>query len=513
MKPQVEKDGTGRRRFLIQMGVLTGAAMLPSCATNTVKAKEGCIKVKVVFAYHLDDVQAVPDWPNVGYDFRPHMENIVNAMNARVKDVQFIAAKSKDEVDAAAMAAEDGDDIAGYVVVQMNCWNGTIFGLTPTKKPILYVPHPYAGDGGWLTYVTRLLDEGQPYFAYAASIELKDIITMSTAFSKLNGGSAEDFFAEAEKLKHRMVPAECRAKANEGPLKCLSAEETLEKIKGKKILSISNDDPALFKEIEQTLGIKTQVVTFDEFNEVYAGISDNDARKVADGWKKKALDVYDAKDEDIFMAAKSYLTQKALIAKHNAYAVTINCLGGCYQGRIKGYPCLGFMQLQDEGLMGVCENDMSAVTSMIVFQAMTGRTGYISDPVLDFPNRSIIYAHCVSTTKFLGPDGPSSPFSILTHSEDRKGASVRTIAPIGYPVTTVFLNVHRKELTIHTGVVTGNSGDDRACRTKIIAEVTGDYDKMHRSWYAWHRATFLGDFAKDAAAFGEKIGYKVIFES
>jgi len=507
-------NGIGRRRFLMQMGVLTGAAMLPSCAAKKDGCeKEGCVKVKVVFSYHLDDVQILPDWPNVGYDFRPHMENIVNAMNARVKDVQFIAAKAKNRDEAKAMVEADGDDIAGYVVVQMNCWNDTLFGLTPAKKPILYVPHPYAGDGGWLVYVTRLLEEGQPYFAYAASIDLKDIITMATAFSKLNSGSPEDFYEEAEKLRKAMVPAECKAKANEGPLKCLTPEETLAKIKGKKILSISNNDPELFKAIEQTLGLETIVVSFDEFNKIYAGVSDNEARKIADGWKSKAMDVYDAKDEDILKAAKSYLTQKALLNKYDAYAVTIDCLGGCYQGRIEGYPCLGFMQLQDDGLMGVCENDMSAVTSMIVFQAMTGRTGYISDPVLDFPNRSIIYAHCVSTTKFLGPDGPSSPYSILTHSEDRKGASVRIIAPVGYPVTTVYLNLIRKELTIHTGVVTGNSGDDRACRTKIIAEVTGDYDKMHRNWHGWHRATFLGDFAKDAEAFGKKIGYTVVFES
>ena len=34
-------------------------------------------------------------------------------------------------------------------------------------------------------------------------------------------------------------------------------------------------------------------------------------------------------------------------------------------------------------------------------------------------------------------------------------------------------------LSVHTGVVTGNDPDDRACRTKIVAEVTGDYEKIY----------------------------------
>ncbi len=69
-------------------------------------------------------------------------------------------------------------------------------------------------------------------------------------------------------------------------------------------------------------------------------------------------------------------------------------------------------------------------------------------------------------------------------------------------------------MAVHTATVTGNSRDDRACRTKIIAEVDGDYEKLYRQWdeFIWHRVTFFGDFAKEAVALAEKVGYEVRWE-
>ena len=166
--------------------------------------------------------------------------------------------------------------------------------------------------------------------------------------------------------------------------------------------------------------------------------------------------------------------------------------------------------------MGVCENDIDSTVTLLAFSAMTrGRVGYVSDPVLDMPKRVISYAHCVSTRRFYGPNGPEAKYEILTHSEDRKGASVRAFAPIGAPVTTMIFRPRIKKISLHTGVITGNDCDDRACRTKILAHVTGDFAKIERTWYefGWHRVTFLGDFRKDVEALAKKIGYEVVYES
>ena len=90
---------------------------------------------------------------------------------------------------------------------------------------------------------------------------------------------------------------------------------------------------------------------------------------------------------------------------------------------------------------------------MVAFTTMTnGRPGYISDPVIDTSKRQIIYAHCVAPNKVFGPEGETNPFRIMTHSEDRNGASVRSILPVNYMTTTLEIDNDKKEILFHQAV-------------------------------------------------------------
>ena len=125
-----------------------------------------------------------------------------------------------------------------------------------------------------------------------------------------------------------------------------------------------------------------------------------------------------------------YLAQKALLKKHGASGITVNCLGGFYGGKITAYPCMGFFQLNNDGLVGACEADLRSTLTMLAITYLTGRPGYISDPVIDTSKNQIIYAHCVAPNRVFGPGGPANPYHIRNHSEDRKGACVRSLMPL-----------------------------------------------------------------------------------
>ncbi len=166
--------------------------------------------------------------------------------------------------------------------------------------------------------------------------------------------------------------------------------------------------------------------------------------------------------------------------------------------------------------MGTCESDLGSTVTMLVMSVMTGgRMGYISDPAIDSSRRSIIYAHCVSTRRFFGPDSKKVPFEILTHAEDQEGASVRAIAPTGYPVTTLEIHPFRKSIVLSSAFAYDNDPDDRACRTKIVCEVKGDFERIYRQWdtYGWHRVTVYGDCRKGVEALAKHLGYRVDYES
>jgi len=158
---------------------------------------------------------------------------------------------------------------------------------------------------------------------------------------------------------------------------------------------------------------------------------------------------------------------------------------------------------------------MSAITMVVMTTWTKGRPGYISDPVLDMATKEIIYAHCVAPTKPFGKQTTANAFAIMTHSEDRQGASLRSILPVGYMTTSVELDTNKKEILFHQAKTTGNSAEDRACRTKLVAVPVGDFEKLYQEWrrWWWHRVTYYGDLKEPIYALAKAIGWKVIEEA
>ena len=516
-----------RREFLKQMGLLMGGLAVPTgvmarfgdhSGHGIAKDKTGAVKVRLVFSI-WDDIQVRKTWPNVGYDFRNVLTYITDRLNEGVEGVQFIPGKAYDAATVDAILAEDAKagDIAGYMVIQMNSWPDSAKNIAnKTDKPLLFCSYNYSGIGGWCTVNSSILRSKRKGYAFISSLSFEDTVGAARAFAALKDGTPEDFVKAATDYRLAHTPAPSQFKLKAGHTKCLTPDETLGKIKGFKILSVERDRPDLFEKIRKDFGIEVEAVPFEILNSYARNADGKLAEKLARKWKNKAQYVEAVTDETLLGCAKLFYGMKNILADKKAQAITVNCLGGCYTGKLDSYPCLGFMQLQDEGLFGVCEDDLESTVTMMVFNAMTkGLMGYVSDPAIDSSHRAIVYAHCVSTRRFFGPKGKEYPYEILTHSEDRMGASVRAIAPAAYPVTTVKFNIYTGKMAVHTGVVTGNDPDDRACRTKIVAEVIGDYEKIYRQWdaFKWHRVTFLGDFAEEAEAFAKHIGYTVVKES
>jgi hypothetical protein len=193
----------------------------------------------------------------------------------------------------------------------------------------------------------------------------------------------------------------------------------------------------------------------------------------------------------------------------------MNCLGGFYGGHIKAYPCLGFFQLNNDGYVGACESDLTSTITMLLMSYLVGRPGYISDPVVDTAKNQIIYAHCVAPNRVFGPDGPSNPYHIRSHSEDRKGAAVRSLMPLGEMTTTLEFNPDAHKVVIHQGKSVANIDEDKACRTKLAAEVVGDIDKLLSFWdtWGWHRVTFYGDLKRPVQNIAALLGFELIQEA
>jgi hypothetical protein len=471
-------------------------------------------RIRIIYALHAQQ-QPKPDWPNIGFDFVPVMKRFNTELAARCPGFEFQSSMAKGPEEAKQIL--DGDKSAavdGYVVIQLNCWNKVVQTIAASGKPVLYVDFQYAGSGGVLVYTAGFLRAKTSNVGFVQSSRIEDVADAVKCFELVKkGGSAADFVAATARVRVANTPKAGDLAGKPDSVKCLSTKECLERMKGSKILALRNTQSGTAPSL---MGIPVENVSFAELNEAWKVADKKRASEIADRWQATAKTIEGVDRATLETSAAMYLAQKALLKAHSANAITINCLGGFYGGHIHAYPCLGFHELNNEGLIGACECDLQSTSTMVAITALTqGRPGYISDPIIDTSKRQIVYAHCVASNKAFGPQGAANPFEILTHSEDRQGAAVRSLLPLGYTVTTLKFNAQRKQVIFHQAKAVENVIDDRACRTKLAAEPLGDIEKLFTEWdkWSWHRVTYHGDLKEPVFALAEAMGFEVIQEA
>jgi hypothetical protein len=471
-------------------------------------------RIRVIYALH-GPRQEVPDWPNIGFDFAPVMERTNAALARRFKDYTFLPALASGEEQAGKiLEADAAENIDAYIVYQMNCWNRVAQTVVTTGKPVLYADFQFAGSGGFLVYTAGFLRERRSNLGFVASSRLEDLFAAVQCFEEAkSAGPSFDFAAATAKVRVSRTPRPGDLTCRPDRLSILPPEETIRRMKATKIIAVRGPEGAPGQTV---MGIPVAYIPFAELNEAWAAADRDEAGAIADRWMKAASRVEGVSRDELINSAAMYLGEKAVIKEHGAMGITINCLGGFYGGHIHAYPCLGFHELLNEGLVGGCECDVPSAAVMAAGSIMTrGRPGYISDPVIDTAKRRIIYAHCVASNRAFGPGGEANPFEILTHSEDRQGASVRSVLPVGYLTTTLEISDPRKEIILHQAKATANDPDDRACRTKLAAEPLGDIERLFTMWdrWGWHRVTFYGDLKKPMSDLASALGWTLVEET
>jgi len=474
---QNQTNALSRRRFIgncaacaaatfIMPGMFARPFLLPAPAPKLPSRKA---KVRIIYAF---PDPSGPIWPNIHYDFDAHIREIHQILVNGCKDVELLSINTMEGT------AEEGKkilamdkEVDGYVVYLAGClWGDLTETIAASGKPTIIADNLFAGTGEFLTSYAWARRQGYPVLAVSSSDPM-DLVRAVNCFG------------------------------------CLA------KLKASTILVVGADaDPV----IEQVYGTKVLPVSFEETNGIYKNINKDEANAVADKWINESARVVEPAREDIVKAATIYLSMLKLLDNYQAQAITVNCLGGIYSGRlVEAYPCLGFMQLDNNGLVGACEADQRSTMTKLTMTYLAGRPGFISDPVIDTAKNQIIYAHCVAPTHMFGPGGPANPYQIRSHSEDRKGACTRSLLPLGEMTTTIQMDHNRKQIIFHQGVTVENVDEDKACRTKLAVEVKGDINKLFNYWdqWSWHRVTFFGDLKKPVYNLAALMGFEVVEEA
>jgi len=432
--------------------------------------RKGSTRVAVVFTCNKPDV---PSWPYINFDYEGRAKEIMRKLNESLPDIEFTKYlfSSRQEVKQVDWKKKNFDGIIVYMIGGM--WAGIAEAVIEMSYPTILVDDLYGGSGGFLRAFSHAKRKGYSIVGVASS-NFKDVV------------EAIGLFRVIKSLKNSVI------------------------------LDVTDRDiTGISKITKETLGIQLVHMTSKELNSYYENAEEEEAEKWAEKWIKESLKVVEPTREEIVKSAKMYLALKRAMIDNNADAVTIDCLGLYYGGKLPAYPCLALFQLNNEGSTGVCEADLDSTITQLMMRYLTGRPGYVSDPVIDTTANQIIYAHCVATNKVYGPDGISTPYIIRSHSEDRKGASVQSLMPLGEAVTTVKIKVSEKALCIHQGRTVANIEEDKACRTKLAVET--DAQKILENWnmkvdFGWHRVTFYGNWRKHVMNLAAFLGMKIVEE-
>ncbi len=462
-----------RRQFLGGCAACAACfAGLPALAANSaapigIPVPKDKAQVRLVFTHRSPELAT---WPHIGYDYDARARELTAKLRASCQGINFFPATAQSQADAQKILEGDAE-VDGYMVYMTGLWTNAPQTIAASGRPTIFVDDNFSGSGEFLKGYSEARRKSLKV-AGVSSSRFEDVVEAVRCF------------------------------------------ECLKKLRASTILRVGEGFGCSEKGIFEAFGTKVNPLVHQQLDNAYKQADRTEAAKWADKWMRGAKKVVEPSREEIVKSGAMYLAMCKLMRDKNAQAITVDCLGGFYSGKITAYPCLGFFQLNSDGNVGACESDLASTTTMLVMKYLVGRPGYISDPVIDTSKNRVIYAHCVAPNRVFGPGGPANPYHIRSHSEDRKGAAVRSLMPLGEVTTTLEFDADNRRVLIHQAKTAENVDEDRACRTKLAAEVIGDIYKLMGNWQGgWHRVTFYGDHKQQVRNLAALIGFEIVEEA
>jgi hypothetical protein len=279
------------------------------------------------------------------------------------------------------------------------------------------------------------------------------------------------------------------------------------------------------EKVKARLGVELLPIADGRYDAVLGQVEPAAAEAEAKRWLDEAQRVVEPTREDVVKAARASLALERLIAENRANGL---CVGTCMSWLPRGFPCLGFSRLNDRGIPAACDGDVDCVLTMLMLQYALGRPGFLGNAAgVDTARNAFHLAHCSAPQRMEGPAGPKAPYLLRRHAEVRGGAVTEVHYRVGQTVTFTKL-VHLETLLVFTGKIIEvpevPKGDERGCRTEIVAEVR-DAEKLLEQWgggalgasakdyYAsLHRVAYYGDQRRTIRHLGHLLGLRVAEE-
>ncbi len=447
-------------------GVLPGLAAGAGPLAIVAPTASGGAPIRVKKLYLA---KPVPTWPtphlNVEQE-RQKLEGILGGLAKEMPEVTFEGGELLRVIDDVPKVRESLADVDGILIFNLTSTVGhMIRAVAESGKPTLLFSQPYSGHD-WST-IADFQDAGLKIDVIASS-DFRDLIPGIRPFRTIR------------RLADSKILVLQRTGVDETP-------------------------------VTERLGVKIVPLQHKRLIDAHEAADPREAENEAQRWIKGAVRIVEPSQDEIVRSARLYLAMRRVMAEEAAQAITINCLALFYAGQLPAYPCLGFSRLNSSGLVGACEGDVESTITMLMFQYMAGKPGFISDPVIDTGKGTVIHAHCVAPVSMDGVGGREEPYVLRSHMEDDKGAVVQVRMRVGQKITMAKL-VGSDMMLLSTGEIVDTPDSDRGCRTQITTRVKDPRRLLEQYRHGLHRVIFYGDHTGDVERLSKFLKFKIAYE-
>jgi len=479
-------DQCTRRDFINTAAALGGIAWAAGSAAAGAESGDAAPPPKVRICAMIAGAPANQSWGTPASVIDAALKRLAEA-EKNLGNVEFVTGRATTPEEAARLLEKAGPDAPVLAI------SASIFGLSRVipvvfeqRRPAAVFHLPVIGGHDWCL-VPRWLEEGHRI----------------TLFNTTDFGDIE----RAASLL-RVLPLMRRSRVLVSP-----------PFKG----TPESFDP---EKVKERLGVELAAIPDGRYDEVIAAVDGAAAEAGATRWIERAEKVVEPTREDVVKASRAALALDRLIAESRVHAL---CVGTCMGWLPRGFPCLGFTQLNGRGIPAACDGDADCVLTMLTMQHAFNRAGFLGNAAgVDLSRSCFHLSHCSAPLKMEGPDGPEAPYLLRRHAELRGGAVPEVHYRIGQTLTFTKM-IHLDSLLVFTGKIIEvpevPAGTERGCRTELVAEVA-DASKLLYNWgggalgasakdyYAsLHRVAYYGDRTQDLRHLCHLMGLRFVQEA
>ena len=272
---------------------------------------------------------------------------------------------------------------------------------------------------------------------------------------------------------------------------------------------------AFIKQAKERLGLEIKDIPPHRLIAAYHNADTQAAEELAQRRITGAAEVVEPTRQDVVESCKLYLGIKRILKEENAQAITEHgiCMGrGPYP-----LPCLAFSMLNDEGLAGICQLDLSSAITQLLIGYLADRPGFIGHIHIDTARNLIGMSHDFSATRLGGWSGAEADaYTFRNHQGLYRSACLNVQMDVGQTVTIAqFVPFDR--MYAFTGVIDSNVSPQRDCRTSVAIKVANARRLLRNCMKAehpltpgGHRVLFYGDWVDEIEDLGQLLGFEVV---